>query len=100
VAVLDGGRLRGWLPAGGVNGHPNGGAPTSPIDVAHLRPFAVNLRPTSTRREALDALLSSPTRVAVVVDDDERYLGMLDVDRIVEGLDAPPPERRGADGPA
>jgi osmoprotectant transport system ATP-binding protein len=79
VAVLDGDRLRGWLPAASVD---------SSIDPAHLRRFAVSLHPTSTRREALDALVSSPTRVAVVVDDDDRYLGMLDVDRIVAGLDA------------
>ena len=37
-------------------------------------------------RHALDALVSSPTQVVIVVDDDDRYLGLLDVGRIGKGL--------------
>jgi osmoprotectant transport system ATP-binding protein len=77
VAVVDGDRLRGWLPADAPGG----------ASAEGLRPFAVSLTPADTLREALDALVSSPHRVAVVVDDGDRYLGMLDLEGIVAGLD-------------
>jgi osmoprotectant transport system ATP-binding protein len=80
VAVVDGDHLRGWLPADAAGA----GVPDdAPAD--GLRPFAVTLAPTATLREALDAVIGSPTRTAVVVDDG-RYLGMLDLDGIVAGL--------------
>jgi osmoprotectant transport system ATP-binding protein len=78
VAVVDGDRLRGWLPEAALgDGVPEDG----------LRPFAVTLPPTASLREALDALVGSPTRTAVVVDDGHRYLGMLDLDAIAAGLE-------------
>ena len=40
---------------------------------------------------ALDTLVASPTRVAVVLDEQDRYQGVLDVGRIGGGLDRPPP---------
>jgi osmoprotectant transport system ATP-binding protein len=77
LAVVDDGRLQGWLPASDAgDGVPADG----------LRPFAVTLPPTASLREALDALVGSPTRTAVVVDNG-RYLGMLDLDGIAAGLD-------------
>jgi osmoprotectant transport system ATP-binding protein len=77
VVVVDGDHLQGWLPAAevvdGVVG-PDG-----------LRPFAVTLPSSATLREALDAVVGSPTRTAVVVDDG-RYRGMVDLDGIAAGL--------------
>jgi hypothetical protein len=47
------------------------------------------LKTTDSLRSALDTLITSPTHVAAVVDDEGAYLGMLDVARIGRGLDAP-----------
>ncbi|OWY62078.1 hypothetical protein B7486_60350 [cyanobacterium TDX16] len=42
--------------------------------------------PSTPVRQALDTLVVSRTNRAVVLDDDERYLGMLDIDAISEGV--------------
>ena len=44
------------------------------------------MKPSDSLRHALDALVSSPTQVVIVIGDDDRYLGMLDVGRIGKGL--------------
>jgi osmoprotectant transport system ATP-binding protein len=80
VAVLDEGRPRGWVTASQLDGHER----ISEIDPTRF-PVAVN--PADSLRHALDALVSSPTQVVIVVDpDDDRYLGLLDVGRIGKGL--------------
>jgi Mg/Co/Ni transporter MgtE len=84
VVVDDDGRLLGWVAEGDLLA----GNETHQIADATVRPFAVTLRRTASLREALDTLVSSPTRIAVVVDDDDRYLGMLDVGRIGGEIDA------------
>jgi len=81
VAVLDHGRVRGWASAGALDGHGD----LARID---LTPFPVVVRPTDSLRHALDALVSSPTQVVLVVDADDRYLGLLDVARIGKGLES------------
>lgn len=49
--------------------------------------------PATPVRQALDTLVTSRTNIAVVLDDDERYLGMLDIDAISGGVtDERPPE--------
>ena len=80
VAVLRDGRPLGWVSAGDLLHHER-------VDELGATPFAVVVHPTDSLRHALDALVSSPTQVVVVVDDDERYLGMLDVGRIGKGLE-------------
>ena len=52
---------------------------------AEPRPFRVRLRPDQSLREALDAVVSSHVRVAVVFDGD-RYLGMLSADTISDRI--------------
>ena len=42
--------------------------------------------PDTPVRQALDTLVTSRTNRAVVLDDDERYLGMLDIDAISRGV--------------
>ena len=79
VAVLDHGHVRGWVSAGALDAHGD----LARVDVT---PFAVVVRPTDSLRHALDALVSSPTQVVIVVDADDRYLGLLDVARIGKGL--------------
>jgi osmoprotectant transport system ATP-binding protein len=78
VGVLDRNELRGWvwrhdLGDGGLDGAP-------------CHPFRATVRPDTALREALDILVTSQTRVAVVLDDDGAYLGMLTIDQISEGV--------------
>ncbi|MDQ1512138.1 MAG: osmoprotectant transport system ATP-binding protein, partial [Actinomycetota bacterium] len=79
VAVLDHGRPRGWIAAAQLDGHNR---------VSEIEPtrFPVAVKPSDSLRHALDALVNSPTQVVIVVDDDDRYLGLLDVGRIGKGL--------------
>jgi predicted transcriptional regulator len=79
VAVVDDGRVAGWVDGSQLNGQAS-------VGEVEVRPFALTLRQDDSLREALDTLITSPTRVAVVVDDDQRYLGMIDVARIGEGV--------------
>jgi osmoprotectant transport system ATP-binding protein len=81
IAVLDQGRVRGWITAAALDGHQR-------VDEIEPTPFAVMVHPADSLRHALDALVSSPTQVVLVVDDDERYLGLLDVGRIGKGLES------------
>jgi len=83
--VVDDGRLLGWV------GEADLGPGTGRVGDAPVRPFAIRLRRQATLREALDTLISSPNRVAVVVDDDDRYLGLLDVTRIGDEIETVDP---------
>ncbi len=80
VAVLDDGRPRGWVGAAALDGHER-------VDEIEATRFPVVVQPEDSLRHALDALVSSPTQVVIVVGDDGRYLGLLDVARIGKGLD-------------
>jgi osmoprotectant transport system ATP-binding protein len=80
VAVVADDHLQGWIAAAAIDGH-------ATLESLEVQPFLVTLRPGSTLREALDTLVASPTRVAVVLDDEDRYQGVLDVGRIGGGLD-------------
>ena len=79
VAVLDQGRPRGWISGSQLDGHER---------ISEIEPtrFPVAVKPSDSLRHALDALVSSPTQVVIVIGDDDRYLGMLDVGRIGKGL--------------
>ncbi|HEY8057609.1 MAG TPA: CBS domain-containing protein, partial [Acidimicrobiales bacterium] len=79
VGVVDHDRLLGWVSAESLNG--------SNVGEADLRPFAATVTPDAALREALDVIVGAQTRVAVVQDDDERYLGMLTIDQIAGGLE-------------
>ena len=74
VAVVEGDDLRGWIPSGDVHGD------DTATDVP-ARPFATTLAPTDSLKEALDAVVTSHTSVAAVVDENS-FLGMLTVDEI------------------
>jgi osmoprotectant transport system ATP-binding protein len=80
VAVGEGGQVKGWVWGRDVA---SGGR----VGDVTPRPFRVRLRADQSLREALDSVVSSQVRVAVVFDDD-RYLGMLSAevigDRITE----------------
>jgi CBS domain-containing protein len=73
LGLLDGERLLGW-----VEGNLLGQAPLAEIEA---RPFLVTLDSGASLRTALDAVVTTNARVAVVVDDDI-YRGMLDLEAI------------------
>jgi osmoprotectant transport system ATP-binding protein len=68
------GKLLGWVGASDLDarGRPKQG----------VRPFRVKLEPKSTLREALNEIIVSRTHVAVVCDEDDRYLGMTTIEQI------------------
>jgi len=79
VGVVDHDRLLGWIAAENLNG--------TSVGRAELRPFAASVTPDDALREALDVIVRAQTRVAVVQDSDDRYLGMLTIDQIAGGLE-------------
>jgi osmoprotectant transport system ATP-binding protein len=79
VGVLSEGKVRGWVSAGDLDGVARvGDAPT--------QRFAAWVRPDTALREALDVIVDSRTRVAIVLDGDDNYLGLLTVEEIADGM--------------
>jgi len=76
VGIARDGGLDGWVWGREVDGS---------VDKVTPRPFSVRLRPDHSLREALDSVVSSHTKVAVVFDGD-RYVGMVFVDQISERI--------------
>jgi len=74
VAVGERDRVDGWL---GVEDLPASG----PVGARIPRPFRTRLSPSSSLKEALDAVITSRTAVAAVFDG-ERYLGMVTTEGI------------------
>ena len=79
VAVVDAGCLRGWVGAVALDG-------TGSLGDVEPEPFAAVVGTGTTLKAALDTIVISRTRVAVVVDDDRRYLGVLTLDDLAEGV--------------
>lgn len=79
VVVVDGDRLCGWLSIEELGDVDRVGDLTP-------RPFLVRLKQDDTLRDALDAVVTSRARVAVVVGDDGTYLGLLDLEAIAEDI--------------
>ncbi len=77
VGLVEGGRLLGW-----VDGSDIGSRPLRDLDP---RPFLVTLGSGASLRSALDAVVTSHARVAMVVDDG-LYKGMLDLEGIAEEI--------------
>ncbi len=76
IGLLDGERMLGWVGASELR---------EPLSENSTRPFAVALSPRSSLRDALDSVVTSHSRVAVVLEG-QRYLGMLDLEAIAEGI--------------
>jgi osmoprotectant transport system ATP-binding protein len=79
VGVRDNGRLLGWIDEADLDGDPT-------VASAPRRPFRAVYEPGTTLKAALDGIVTSQTRVAVVVEEDDRYLGMLTLDDLAEGI--------------
>lgn len=78
VGVVEGGRLRGWVDREAV-------VSRATVADGPLREFLVELQETDSLRQALDAVVTSHARMAVVVRGDV-YLGMVDLDTIAEEI--------------
>jgi len=79
ATVVDEGRLLGWVDRGSLDGRP------SLADVPPRR-FSAYVTADSSLREALDAIVTNQTNVAVVAGDGDRYLGILTVERISQEI--------------
>jgi osmoprotectant transport system ATP-binding protein len=79
VGVLDQGRLLGWVADEDLNGRSPG--------QAELKPFAASVHRDTALREALEVIVGGRTRVAVVTDEADGYLGMLTIEQVAGGLE-------------
>ena len=79
VSVVDGETLRGWVGREEVK------------DAGHLselspRPFSAYVTKESSLRQALDSIVTSRTKVAVVAHEGQRYAGILTMERISQEI--------------
>ena len=81
AAVVDDGALRGWVDHEAL-------ADRTMVGDADIRRFGAYVTNRNTLREALDSIVTSRTNVAVVVDEDERYRGILTLEKLTGELDA------------
>ena len=79
VAILEGDRVLGWVDRAMLDGRPG-------VDRTEPRRFAAIVTGTSSLRQALDIIVSSHTHVAVVVDHERRYQGIITLDRLTREL--------------
>ena len=77
LGLLDAEALLGWVDGALID--------DTPLRELEPRPFLVTLDMDASLRSALDAVVTSHARVAVVVEDG-LYRGMLDLDAIAEGI--------------
>jgi osmoprotectant transport system ATP-binding protein len=75
AAVVDDGQLRGWVSPAALEGK-------ATVGDAEIRKFSAYVTANSSLRHALDSIVTSRTQVAVVVDRDERYRGILTLERV------------------
>jgi osmoprotectant transport system ATP-binding protein len=79
-------RPLGWINRGDLSGE-------AAVTVDDAIPGSPTLEPESTLRDALSVMLGSSVQLGVVVDDDERVLGVVSVDAISDVLRAPVAKR-------
>ena len=79
VGVRDGEHLLGWAWGSDLE-------TVVKVGDAPLQPFRAEVGLTTSLRQALDGIVNSRTRVAVVNDDAGCYLGMLTIDHLSDGI--------------
>jgi hypothetical protein len=77
--VVKDGRLLGWLDRSMLDG-------VGSVDETDPRAFSAAITDHDSLRAALDAIVTSRTNVAVVVDDDGRYLGILTLEKVTREI--------------
>jgi osmoprotectant transport system ATP-binding protein len=84
VGVRDAdGRLLGWVSVADL---PDDASPDGGLAGVELQPFVSVVRGGTALKAALDLIVTSQTRVAMVLDDDGHYRGALTIDDLAEGL--------------
>jgi osmoprotectant transport system ATP-binding protein len=86
IGVRQNGHLLGWIDGSELDGAGAGQSAATVGDIASPRPFRATFSPGTTLKAALDGIVTSQTRVAVVQDASQRYLGMLTLDDLAEGV--------------
>jgi osmoprotectant transport system ATP-binding protein len=79
LLVDDGNRPLGWIDGRHLEGD-------APIDAASAVPGPQPVQPETTLRDALSVMLASSVQLGVVVDENDRVLGLISVDAISEAL--------------
>jgi osmoprotectant transport system ATP-binding protein len=82
VAVVDDGAIGGWVDGSMLEGVDRVGA-------ASPRKFGAYVTVDDPLRQALDSIVTSRTNVAVAADADDRYLGILTLERISREIRGP-----------
>ncbi|MBV8350394.1 MAG: ABC transporter ATP-binding protein [Mycolicibacterium sp.] len=81
----------GWIDAAGVRRHRDGGTLYDSVIAGGSSPGSgrcLQFRPESTLRQALDAVLSSPSGIGVAVDADGKVIGGVRADDVLAALEA------------
>jgi osmoprotectant transport system ATP-binding protein len=73
--VEEDGKLLGWIDQSSLEGRQT-------VGDAEPRKFSAYVTVDSSLRQALDAIVTSRTQVTVVADKDDRYLGILTLERL------------------
>jgi osmoprotectant transport system ATP-binding protein len=79
VSVVDNGQLLGWVGEAMLTG-------VGHVLEAGPRPFSAYVTADSSLREALDSIVTSETKVAVVASEGQTYMGILTLERISEEI--------------
>ena len=79
VTVVDDGKLLGWVDGASLSGKQS-------VAEANPRKFSAYVTARDSLRQALDAIVTSRTQVAVVATEDDRYLGILTLERISQEI--------------
>jgi osmoprotectant transport system ATP-binding protein len=79
VTVLDGGRLLGWVDRADLER-------ASSLEDLQPKKFGAYVTQDSSLRQALDSIVTSRTQVAVVAGEDDRYLGILTMERLSQEI--------------
>src|ERR687891_798651 len=79
TAVVDDGELLGWVDPAALEG-------ASTVADVKPRKFSAYVTADSSLRHALDSIVTSRTQVAVVVDKEERYRGILTLERVSQEI--------------
>ncbi len=82
VAVVRRPTLMGWVDREAVE---HGEVAT--VGELPAAAFVSRVAPTTPLREALDVIVNARSRLAVVVDDDEEYRGMITIDEVAAALE-------------
>ena len=81
TSVVDDGELQGWIDASDLES-------VGSVGEASPKPFSAYVTFNSSLRQALDSIVTSRTQVAVVAHHDQRYAGILTLERISKEITA------------